>query len=131
MQDLFVCFSLRLKGKEVCPTHFICVVVLEHGVLAHLRLVISCVVNYEEQFRKTMGAKQKVEAKKELATKRRQATQAEWSIDRLFKCIYEDNTNGELSDNRFQMLSDDYEQKKEEPRENLLQLNEEIIQQEE
>ena len=41
----------------------------------------------------------------------------EWRIeelDRLFKRIYEDNANGKLSDSRFQMLSDDYEQEQEE-----------------
>jgi len=133
-QDHFVCSTSRLKGKEVCPTHFIRAVVLEQGVLAHLRLVISCVANHEEQFRKAKGAKQKAEAKKELAAKRRKATQAERRIeelDRLFKRIYEDNANGKLSDSRFQMLSDDYEQEQEELREKLLQLNEEIIQQEE
>ena len=56
--------------------------------------------------------KQKAEAKKELAAKRRQLTQAERRIeelDRLFKRIYEDNVGGKLSDSRFQMLSDDYE----------------------
>ena len=69
-------------------------------MLAHMRLVISCVANHEERFRAAMGAKQKAEAKKELSTKRRQATQAERRIeelDRLFKRIYEDNANGKLS----------------------------------
>ena len=47
------------------------------------------------------------------------------------KRIYEDNANGKLSDSRFQMLSDDYEQEQEELREKLLRLNEEINQQEE
>ena len=64
----------------------------------------------------------------------RKLTQAERRIeelDRLFKRIYEDNANGKLSDSRFQMLSDDYEQEREELREKLLQLNEEMIQQEE
>ena len=133
-QDHFVCSTSRRKGKEVCPTHFIRAVVLEQGVLAHLRLVISCVANHEEQFRKAMGAKQKAEAKKELTAKRRQATQAERRIeelDRLFKRIYEDNANGKLSDSRFQMLSDDYEQEQKELREKLLRLNEEITKQEE
>ena len=81
-----------------------------------------------------MGAKQKAEAKRELVAKRRQATQAERRIeelDRLFKRIYEDSANGKLSDSRFQMLSDDYEQEQEELREKLLRLNEEITQQEE
>lgn len=133
-QDHFVCSTSRLKGKEVCPTHFIRAVVLEQGVLAHMRMTITCVANHEEQFRKAMGAKQKAEAKRELAAKRRQLTQAERRIeelDRLFKRIYEDNVNGKLSDSRFQMLSDDYEQEQEELREKLLRLNEEITKQEE
>ena len=81
-----------------------------------------------------MGAKQKAEAKRELAAKRRQLTQAERRIeelDRLFKRIYEDNVDGKLSDSRFQMLSNDYEQEQEELREKLLRLNEEINEQEE
>lgn len=133
-QDHFVCSTSRLKGKAVCSTHFIRAVVLEQGVLAHMRLTIGCVANHEEQFRKAMGAKQKAEAKKELAAKRRQLTQAERRIeelDRLFKRIYEDNANGKLSDSRFQMLADDYEQEQEELREKLLRLNEEINEQEE
>ena len=133
-QDHFVCSTSRLKGKEVCPTHFIRAVVLEQGVLTHMRMTIACVANHEEQFRKAMGAKQKAEAKRELAAKRRQLTQAERRIeelDRLFKRIYEDNANGKLSDSRFQMLSDDYEQEQKELREKLLRLNEEINQQEE
>ena len=133
-QDHFVCSTSRLKGKEVCPTHFIRAVVLEQGVLVHMRLLIACVANHEEQFRKAMGAKQKAEAKKELAAKRRQLTQAERRVeelDRLFKRIYKDNANGKLSDSRFQMLSDDYEQEQEGLREKLLQLNEDITQQEE
>ena len=133
-QDHFVCSTSRLKGKEVCPTHFIRAVVLEQGVLAHMRMTIACVANHEEQFRKAMGAKQKAEAKKELAAKRRQLTQAQRRIeelDRLFKRIYEDNANGKLSDSRFQMLSDDYEQEQEELREKLLRLNEVINEQEE
>lgn len=132
-QDYFICSTSRLKGKDVCPTHFIRAVVLEQGVLAHMRLTVACVANHEEQFRKSMGAKQKAEAKKELAAKRRQLAQGERRIeelDRLFKRIYEDNANGKLSDSRFQMLSADYEQEQEELREKLLQLNEEINQQE-
>ena len=133
-QDHFVCSTSRLKGKEVCPTHFIRAIVLEQGVLAHMRMTIACVANHEEQFRKAMGAKQKAEAKRELTAKRRQLTQTERRIeelDRLFKRIYEDNVSGKLSDSRFQMLSDDYEQEQEELREKLLRLNEEINEQEE
>lgn len=74
-----------------------------------------------------MGAKQKAEAKKELTQAERRIEE----LDRLFKRICEGNANGKLSDSRFQMLSDDYEQEQEELREKLLRLNEEINEQEE
>lgn len=133
-QDHFIGSTSRRKGKDVCSIHFIRAVVLEQGVLAHMRLTIACVANPEEQFRKAMGAKQKAKAKKELAAKRRQLTQVERRIeelDRLFKRIYEDNANGKLSGSRFQMLSDNYEPEQEELWEKLLRLNEEINEQEE
>lgn len=133
-QDHFACSTSRLKGKEACPTHFIRAVVLEQGVLAHMRKMIACVANHEERFRKAMGTKQKAEAKKELAAKRRQLTQAKQRIeelDRLFKRVYEDNVGGKLSDSRFQMPAGIYEQEQEKTREKLLRLNEEIIKQEE
>lgn len=91
--------------------------------MAHMRLIIACVFTHEERYRAAMGAKQKAEAKNKLAAKRRQLTQAERRIeelDRLFKRIYEDNANGKLSDSRFQILSDDYEQEQEELREKVV-----------
>ena len=44
-QDHFVCSTSRLKGKEVCSTHFIRAVVLEQGVLAHMRWTIALPVS--------------------------------------------------------------------------------------
>ncbi|MCM0707247.1 zinc ribbon domain-containing protein [Faecalicatena sp. BF-R-105] len=46
-QDHFVCSTSRRKGKDACPTHFIRAVVLERGVLAHMRLIIACVSTYD------------------------------------------------------------------------------------
>ena len=139
-QDHFVCSASRLKGREVCPTHYICAVVLEQGVLAHLRLVISCVANHEEQFRKAMGRNRKPKRRKNLRQsgdrrhKRNAVLKNLTDFSKIFTKITptgNDNANGKLSDSRFQMLSDDYEQEQEELREKLLQLNEEITQQEE
>ena len=50
--------------------------VLEQGVFAHMTMTITCVANREEQFRKSIDAKEKADAKKELAAKRRQLTHA-------------------------------------------------------
>ncbi len=133
-QDHFICSTSRKRGTEVCPTHFIRAVVLEAGVLAHRRLVISLVADYEEQFRRAMGVKHKAEAKRELAAKRKQYTGAERRIEelnKLFKRIYEDRANDALSDSRYQMLSEDYEREQNDLQDKLLQLENEITQQEE
>ncbi|MBQ2663165.1 MAG: zinc ribbon domain-containing protein, partial [Clostridia bacterium] len=36
-QDHFICSTSRKKGTDVCDSHFIRAIVLEKGVLAHLR----------------------------------------------------------------------------------------------
>ncbi len=99
-QDHFVCSTSRKQGTDVCDTHFIRAVVLEQGVLQHLRYVINFVASFEDRFCEIMGAKHKMEVKKELAAKRRAIAKAEKRIaelDRLFKCIYEGKANGALS----------------------------------
>lgn len=132
-QDHFVCSTSRKKGKEVCDTHFIRAVVLEEGTLQHMRLLFLCIANYEDEFRKALGAKRTAEAKKELSAKKRTLQKSEnrlAELDRLFKRIYEDMVNGKLSEARFQMLSDDYEQEQEELRAKIEMLENEIQNQE-
>lgn len=132
-QDHFVCSTSSKKGTDVCDTHFIRAVVLEEGVLQHMRLVISCVAAYEDKFRKALGAKRSAEARKELSAKKRTLQKSENRIkelDRLFKRIYEDMVSGVISEARFQMLADSYEQEQDELREKITMLEEEIQNQE-
>ena len=132
-QDHFVCSTSRKKGKEVCDTHFIRAVVLEEGTLQHMRMVISCVASYEDAFRRALGAKRSAEVRKELAAKRRMLQKSEnrlAELDRLFKRIYEYMVNGKLSEARFQMLSEDYEQEQADLRIKIEMLEEEIQNQE-
>ena len=133
-QDHFVCSTSRSKGKDACGTHFIRAVILEQGVLHHIRMVMWLVANYEEKFRATLGAMQKSEMKKALASKKKQVGQIERRIDeldRLFKKVYEDYANQRLSEARYEMLSGDYETEQAELRERLETLTAEIEQQEE
>ena len=133
-QDHFVCSTSRTKGKEVCETHFIRAVILEQGVLHHIRTVMWLVANYEEKFRAALGAMQKSEMKKALTSKKKQANQIERRVDeldRLFKKVYEDYANQRLSESRYEMLSGDYETEQAELKEKLLVLTDEIEQQEE
>ena len=117
----------------ICDTHFIRAVVLEEGTLQHMRLVIQCVADYEDAFRRALGAKRSGEAKKELSAKKRTLQKSEnrlAELDRLFKRIYEDMVNGKLSEARFQMLADDYEQEQAELRAKIEMLENEIQNQE-
>lgn len=98
-----------------------------------MRLLFLCIANYEDEFRKALGAKRTAEVKKELSAKKRALQKSENRIselDRLFKRIYEDMVNGKLSEARFQMLSDDYEQEQEELRAKIEMLENEIQNQE-
>lgn len=128
-KDYFVCSGAN-KGKDVCVSkHYIRAVVLEKSILAHLKYVIGYIACFEQQFRHAMGAKHKSDVKKELSAKRKLLTKAEYRIselDRLFKCIYEDKSKGTLSENRFQMLADDYEKEQEELRAQTEKLTAEI-----
>ena len=132
-QDHFVCSTSR-KGKENCSTHFIRATILEQGVLAHLKYVIGTVAGYENQFRKVLGAKQKEEDKKELSAKKKLLSKSESRIkelDILFQHIYEDNVSGKISDERFEMLSANYENEQAELKQIIEKLSAEISETEE
>ena len=132
-QDFFVCSTSRIKGKEICGTHYIRAVVLEEGVLRHMQLVLSCISQYEEAFRRYLGAKKDAEMKKALAAKRKVLQKAEnrlTELDKLFKRIYEDMVNGRLTESRFQMLSDDCEREQTDLRVTIEKLSKEITEQE-
>lgn len=132
-QDHFICSTTRRRGLETCTSHFIRAVVLEEGTLWHMQLVISCISSHEDAFRRALGAKRNAEVRKELAAKRRMLQKSEnrlAELDRLFKRIYEDMVNGKLSEVRFQMLADDYEQEQADLRIKIEMLEEEIQNQE-
>ena len=132
-QDYFVCSNSRYNSKEACDAHYIRAVVLEEGVLRHLQLVLSCISQYEEAFRRYLGAKKDAETKKELAAKRKALQKAEnrlAELDKLFKRIYEEMVTGRLSESRFQMLSDGYEREQVDLRITIEQLSKEITEQE-
>lgn len=132
-QDYFVCSTSRKNGKDVCNTHYIWAVILEEGVLAHLKMVIDFISLYEDTFREVMGVQHKAIIKKELSSKKRAITKAENRInelDRLFTSIYEDKISGVLTESRFKMLAEQYEQEQSELKEKVKILSYEIEQRE-
>ena len=67
---------------------------------------------YEDHFRAVVQEQLKMESDEKIQAWRKQLSQAEKRItelDRLFVKIYEDNAKGKLSDERFSMMSGNYE----------------------
>lgn len=132
-QDYFVCSTSR-KGIDICHSHFIRAVVLEEKVLAQINKVIDAVHFFEDDFRKILGTKQKAETKKEMSIKKNQLAKAENRVEELnllFKRIYEDNVKGKISDDKFQMLSESYEEEEQTLKKQIDELTEYIFDAEE
>ena len=111
-QSFFEC-SVHHKHRDKCKVHFIRSVVLEDLVQTHMNAVVSYVIRYEQHFRKVMTDKLQVESEEKLRVWKKQFSQNEKRIaelDRLFIKIYEDNAKGTLSDEKFEMMSQKYEE---------------------
>ena len=81
-------------------------------VWMHMETVISYILRYEAHFRAVVQEHLKIESDEKIQAWKKQLTQAEERIaelDRLFVKIYEDNAKGKLSDERFSMMSGNYE----------------------
>lgn len=127
-QDFFEC-SVHHKHRDQCKIHFIRAVVLEDLVQTHMNAVVSYVARYEQHFRKVMTEKLQVESEEKLRVWKKQLSQNEKRIaelDRLFIKIYEDNAKGTLSDEKFEMMSQRYEEEQSQLKSELVTLQENI-----
>ena len=110
-QDFFICSTHR-ANKDKCSGHYIRAVVLEDVVWKHMKEVISFVSQYEAYFRVEMEQKLRLQSEETIKVYKKRLAQAEKRIgelERLFIKIYEDNAKGNLSDERFAMMSKTYE----------------------
>ncbi|MBQ2841517.1 MAG: recombinase family protein [Clostridia bacterium] len=127
-QSFFEC-SVHHKHRDKCKIHFIRSVVLEDLVQSHMNAVVSYVARYEQHFREVMTEKLLVESEEKLRIWKKQLSQNEKRIaelDRLFIKIYEDNAKGTLSDEKFEMMSQRYEEEQLQLKSELVTLQENI-----
>ena len=127
-QSFFEC-SVHHKHRDKCKVHFIRSVVLEDLVQTHMNAVVSYVIRYEQHFRKVMTEKLQVESEEKLRVWKKQFLQNEKRIaelDRLFIKIYEDNAKGTLSDEKFEMMSQRYEEEQSQLKSELVTLQKNI-----
>ncbi len=114
------------KRKDECSAHFIRTVVLEELVLSELRKITTYVREHEEEFvelaMQNSAQKQSAElkaAKKRLAQSEKRVSE----LDKLFTRLYEDNVIGKISDERFEMMSKNYEAEQKELRQIIPELS--------
>ncbi|MBR3819366.1 MAG: recombinase family protein [Clostridia bacterium] len=127
-QSFFEC-SVHHKHRDKCKIHFIRSVVLEDLVQSHMNAVVSYVARYEQHFREVMTEKLLVESEEKLRIWKKQLSQNEKRIaelDRLFIKIYEDNAKGTLSDEKFEMMSQRYEEEQSQLKSELVTLQKNI-----
>ena len=110
-QDHFVCANYR-SNTGSCSAHYTRAVVLEDLVCMHMKAVISYVTRHESYFRAVMEHRLRLSSEEAIRANKKRLAQADRrlvELDRLFIRIYEDNVAGKLSDERFSMMSQSYE----------------------
>ena len=104
--------SVTREQERYCCGHYIRAVVLEELVLENLKQTVAFAKEHEQEFvqrlmKRSMAEQQQqtLTIKRELAAKEQRAKE----VDNIIKRLYEDNILGKLSDERFKILSNDYE----------------------
>ena len=131
-QDHFVCANYR-SNTGTCSAHFIRAVVLEQMVWEHVQEVIWFILHYEAYFRANMERLHQMQAEEKLHTMRKELAKGEKRIqelDRLFIHLYEDHVAGKVSDERFAMMSRNYEDEQQALKVDVEKLRQEIEAQE-
>ena len=132
-QQAFFDCSVHWKDKEKCATHYIREAVLERLVLHHIQMVTSSIFYHKEHFVSAMGQQMMLENTKKLQASRKKLERSEKRITelkRLFIKIYEDNAAGRLSDERFEMMSQSYEDEQKQLESEAAKMEQEIQDQE-
>ena len=125
-QDHYTCSNYRYNSGT-CTCHYIRHVVLQKLVFKHLQNVLSYIQQFEDAFVREEIKKANEEhyeavkkAKKDIVNLQARCD----NLDELFKRLYEDMISGRISNNRFDMLSADYEMEQKELKAEIAQLQE-------
>lgn len=99
------------------------------GVTESLRKVTSYAANHEARFLKQIAAQNEAGGRRRHNAMQKQLTEMESRIADLHKIIkrlYEDNVTGKLTDERFSILSGEYEAEQKELKDKVLSLQTEL-----
>lgn len=127
-QECYCCGKYR-DWTNSCTMHYIRAVVLENLVLENLKQTVSFALENEQEFvwrlmnRSVKDQQKQIQSmKKELAAKEHRFGE----LDKIIKWLYEDNLSGKLSDERFKILSADYEQEQRDTRSEIADIQKQV-----
>jgi len=126
----YICGTYR-HHKHPCTPHSIRIPILETLVQSHIQHVMEFATEYETEFVSHISDKSAKEQKQTIDRQKRELAKVESryaELNTLFKRIYEDNVSGKLSDERFQLLSAEYESEQKELKSVIANLTDQIEQ---
>ncbi len=112
-KEYFNCSTYRKKKKNLCSSHQITVEAIEKIVLVDLQRVFAMAKEHEKDFLSMLQSNADRENKKLLlgyAQEKESAERRVQALDRIIRNLYEDKVNGNLSDERFRKLSQEYQE---------------------
>ena len=112
----YTCATYRRHGTDSCLSHYIRKDLLEKVVLDDICKYAFLVKEDEEAFTKDLLSVKYSKDEKQLDIVKAEIKSAKTryaEVDKILKCLYEDNVNGKISDNRFAKMSTDYENEQE------------------
>lgn len=128
-KEYMVCSTYRKRGKDMCSSHQIRNCVIEDFLLDGIRSITKYAREHEGRFVKTVTQNSKAELDKNISESKRKLEQAQSRMDRLdhiIQKLYEDNIDGKISDERFIIMSNNYENEQENLKVRISELKTEI-----
>ncbi len=126
--NAFQCGGFQTRSTD-CTAHYIRENVLDQIVLHNLKTVTAYAREQPEEFYAIAIQNGETEAKKFYTTAVREKAQIEKRIkelDNIIRCLYEDRVCGRLTPERYDVMSDGYEQEQSELRQKLTSITERI-----
>ena len=112
-KEYFNCSSYRKQKKSTCTSHQITVEAIEEIVLSYLKRVSNFVIDHEGDFVDIAIQHSRLLSRKEVAKKARQVSEAEnriKALNKIIQSLYEDKVMGKITEERFALMSEAYEQ---------------------
>ncbi|MDD4509748.1 MAG: recombinase family protein [Oscillospiraceae bacterium] len=131
-KDVYTCSTYNLTGRKYnrqCTNHQIRTVVLRELALDAIKSVSGFVKTNEAEFVKQVRETSEVRQEETAKSHKRKIAKEQKRIaelNTLIRRIYEDNVSGKLTDKRFEVLSQDYEQEQTELEQSIAQLQVEL-----